>query len=185
MNAFAELRTAIQSTVRRPRLRLRAATASRWLTTSRPTLRASSIYVSDSNDPWFNLAFEDWIFRKTDPEERILYMYRNSPSVIVGRNQNPWKEINLARLRELDIPFVRRKSGGGTVYHDLGNTNYCVFVPRTEFDRKTNAELVTRGLNELDIDAYVNDRNDICVDGFKMSRWLVPQCIAEQNVREA
>ncbi|BGP53267.1 hypothetical protein JCM8202v2_000826 [Rhodotorula sphaerocarpa] len=99
---------------------------------------------------------------KTDPEQKILYMYRNSPSVIIGRNQNPWKEINLARLRDLDIPFVRRKSGGGTVYHDLGNTNYCVFVPRSEFDRKTNAELVTRGLNQLEIDAYVNDRNDIC-----------------------
>lgn len=57
------------------------------------------------------------------------------------------------------------------VYHqqDLGNTNYCVFVPRTEFDRKTNAELVVRGLQKLDLAAYVNERNDICVDGFKMS----------------
>ncbi|TKA57245.1 hypothetical protein B0A53_01201, partial [Rhodotorula sp. CCFEE 5036] len=96
------------------------------------------------------------LFRKTDPEQKILYLYRNSPSVIIGRNQNPWKEINLARLRELDIPFVRRKSGGGTVYHDLGNTNYCVFVPRTEFDRKTNAELVVRGLQNLDLAAYVS-----------------------------
>ncbi|KAG0655932.1 Biotin/lipoate A/B protein ligase, partial [Rhodotorula mucilaginosa] len=130
--------------------------------------KQTSIYVSDSHDPWFNLAFEDWLFRKTDPEQKILYLYRNSPSVIIGRNQNPWKEINLARLRELDIPFVRRKSGGGTVYHDLGNTNYCVFVPRTEFDRKTNAELVVRGLQNLDLAAYVNERNDICVDGFKM-----------------
>lgn len=52
---------------------------------------------------------------------------------------------------------------------DLGNTNYCVFVPRIEFDRKTNAELVVRGLQKLDLAAYVNERNDICVDGFKMS----------------
>ncbi|GAA5873916.1 hypothetical protein JCM3774_004038, partial [Rhodotorula dairenensis] len=145
---------------------------SRWLSTSASLLRPTStrpepsIYVSDSHDPWFNLAFEDWLFRKTDPDQKILYMYRNSPSVIIGRNQNPWKEINLARLRELGIPFVRRKSGGGTVYHDLGNTNYCVFVPRTEFDRKTNAELVARGLQTLDLAAYVNDRNDICIDGY-------------------
>ncbi|KPV76787.1 uncharacterized protein RHOBADRAFT_12541, partial [Rhodotorula graminis WP1] len=126
----------------------------------------SSIFVSDSHDPWFNLAFEDW---QTDPDRRILYLYRNSPSVIIGRNQNPWKEINLSQLRTLEIPFVRRKSGGGTVYHDLGNTNYCVFVPRTEFDRRSNAELVTTGLNSLGVPAYVNERHDICVDGFKMS----------------
>ncbi|BGP22044.1 hypothetical protein JCM10295v2_000921 [Rhodotorula toruloides] len=114
-----------------------------------PFLLLPSIYVSDSHDPWFNLAFEDW----TDPDQKVLYMYRNKPSVIIGRNQNPWKEIDLARLRQLGIPFVRRKSGGGTVYHDLGNTNYCVFVPRLEFDRKTNAELVTAGLKKLDLEA--------------------------------
>ncbi|GAA6008605.1 hypothetical protein JCM11491_003365 [Sporobolomyces phaffii] len=112
-----------------------------------------SIYVSESNDPHFNLAFEDWLFRKTDPSQRILYLYRNVPSVIIGRNQNPWKEINLARLTELGIPFVRRKSGGGTVYHDLGNTNYCVFVPRLEFNRNTNAALVASALNRLDVPA--------------------------------
>ncbi|GAA6048579.1 hypothetical protein NBRC10513_000655 [Rhodotorula toruloides] len=146
----------------------RSARHRRFLSSSTPSRSPPSIYVSDSHDPWFNLAFEDWLFRKTDPEQKILYMYRNEPSVIIGRNQNPWKEIDLARLRQLGIPFVRRKSGGGTVYHDLGNTNYCVFVPRLEFDRKTNAELVTAGLRRLDLEAYVNDRNDICVEGFKM-----------------
>ncbi|BGP59397.1 hypothetical protein NBRC10512v2_000691 [Rhodotorula toruloides] len=150
----------------------RSARHRRFLSSSTPSLSPPSIYVSDSHNPWFNLAFEDCetrLFRKTDPDQKILYMYRNDPSVIIGRNQNPWKEIDLARLRSLGIPFVRRKSGGGTVYHDLGNTNYCVFVPRLEFDRKTNAELVTNGLKKLDLEAYVNDRNDICVEGFKMS----------------
>ncbi|GAA5832831.1 hypothetical protein JCM3766R1_007058 [Sporobolomyces carnicolor] len=140
----------------------------RGFCTSR-AVESPNIYVSDSNDPHFNLAFEDWLFRKTDPSERILYLYRNVPSVIIGRNQNPWKEINLARLDELGIPFVRRKSGGGTVYHDLGNTNYCVFVPRLEFNRNTNAELVASALNRLDVPAFVNERNDICVEQFKMS----------------
>ncbi|GAA5984227.1 hypothetical protein JCM11641_005887 [Rhodosporidiobolus odoratus] len=128
-----------------------------------------SIYVSESTNPWFNLAFEDWLFRKTDPERKVLYLYRNSPSVIIGRNQNPWKEINLPALAALGIPFVRRKSGGGTVYHDLGNTNYCVFVPRLEFDRRTNAELVADGLQTIEIPASVNERNDIVVEGFKVS----------------
>ncbi|BGP13163.1 hypothetical protein JCM10213v2_001082 [Rhodosporidiobolus nylandii] len=138
-------------------------------TPARPGPEQPSIYVSTSHDPWFNLAFEDWLFRKTDPEQEILYLYRNAPSVIIGRNQNPWKEINLPALAALGIPFVRRKSGGGTVYHDLGNTNYCVFVPRLEFDRRTNAELVVEGLKTLEIPASVNERNDIVVDGFKVS----------------
>ncbi|KAI5476476.1 hypothetical protein MNV49_007723 [Pseudohyphozyma bogoriensis] len=99
----------------------------------------SAIYVSTSHDPHFNLAFEDWIFRKTDPESIVLYMYRNKPSVIIGRNQ------------------------------DLGNTNYCVFVPREQFERRVNAELVARALNELKVPAEVNERNDIVVEGFKMS----------------
>ncbi|SCZ91813.1 BZ3500_MvSof-1268-A1-R1_Chr5-3g08153 [Microbotryum saponariae] len=129
-----------------------------------------AIYVSKSHDPHFNLAYEDWLFRKTDSSIITLYMYRNTPSIIIGRNQNPWKEIDLHRSEHLGIPFVRRKSGGGTVYHDLGNTNYCVFVPRLEFERRTNAELVARALNNLGIEAYVNERNDICVDSFKMSR---------------
>ena len=52
---------------------------------------------------------------------------------------------------------------------DLGNTNYCVFVPRNDFERRTNADMVARALNSLDVQAYVNDRNDICVDKYKMS----------------
>jgi len=129
----------------------------------------TSVYISRSHDPWFNLAFEDWLFTKTDPGQVIMYLYRNEPSVIIGRNQNPWKEINMHRLKELGIPFVRRRSGGGTVYHDLGNLNYCVLVPRESFDRRVNAELVTRALNDLDVPAYVNERHDICVEDFKIS----------------
>ncbi|KAG0001116.1 Biotin/lipoate A/B protein ligase [Modicella reniformis] len=76
-------------------------------------------YLSKINDPWANLAFEEWLFRNSDPETYILFMYRNSKSVIIGRNQNPWKECNLKLLEQDSIPFVRRKSGGGTVYHYL------------------------------------------------------------------
>ncbi|KAG0238150.1 Biotin/lipoate A/B protein ligase [Actinomortierella wolfii] len=68
-----------------------------------------------------------------------------------------------------NVPFVRRKSGGGTVYHDMGNTNYSIMMPREVFDRKTNVELVCRALHELDIPAIVNDRHDIVLEGKKVS----------------
>ncbi|KAF8605374.1 Lipoyltransferase and lipoate-protein ligase [Ceratobasidium sp. AG-I] len=136
--------------------------------TARPQ---SNIFVSLSNDPYFNLSYEDWLFRHTDPSLPVLFMYRNKESVIIGRNQNPWKEINQTALRQSNIEFVRRKSGGGTVYHDLGNTNYSVMIPRETFDRNTNAELVASALNspEISILASVNERHDIVVQGKKVS----------------
>ncbi|KAG9006625.1 Biotin/lipoate A/B protein ligase [Tulasnella sp. JGI-2019a] len=129
---------------------------------------APKAFVSHSVCPYFNLALEDWIFRNTPPEIPLLLIYRNRPSVIIGRNQNPWKEINLEALHRLGIPFVRRRSGGGTVYHDLGNTNYSVLVPRATFARRPNAELVARAVQSLGPPALVNDRNDIVVEGFKI-----------------
>ncbi|KAG9093487.1 Biotin/lipoate A/B protein ligase [Ceratobasidium sp. UAMH 11750] len=76
-----------------------------------------NVFVSLSNDPYFNLSYEDWLFRHTEPSLPVLFMYRNRESVIIGRNQNPWKEINQTALRQSNIDFVRRRSGGGTVYH--------------------------------------------------------------------
>jgi len=75
------------------------------------------IYISTSTDPFFNLTLEDWLFRHSPPSSPLLLIYRDSPCVIIGRNQNPWTEINFTALRAARIPFIRRRSGGGTVYH--------------------------------------------------------------------
>ncbi|KAI9202523.1 Lipoyltransferase and lipoate-protein ligase [Polychytrium aggregatum] len=126
-------------------------------------------YVSNVVDPWMNLAFEEWLFRHTDPSVYILMLWRNSRCVVIGRNQNPWRECNLRLMERDNVPLVRRRSGGGTVYHDLGNSNYSIIMPREVFDRKTNAELVASALQSLDIPASVNERHDIVVDGKKVS----------------
>ncbi|TFK90850.1 hypothetical protein K466DRAFT_483951, partial [Polyporus arcularius HHB13444] len=136
-----------------------------------PSLRRSltshtpehSIYVSSSTDPYFNLSFEDWLFRHKSPEEPLLLLYRDDPCVVIGRNQNPWKEVNIRASRRTGIPFIRRHSGGGTVYHDLGNTNFSIHLPRGSFDRHATAQVVLRAVRSLGIDASVNDRNDVCV----------------------
>ncbi|KAF8312232.1 Lipoyltransferase and lipoate-protein ligase [Clavulina sp. PMI_390] len=131
--------------------------------------KGALVIESQSKDPFFNLSLEHWLFQTSETEQPILLFYRNSPSVIIGRNQTPWKEINLTALREAGIPFLRRRSGGGTVYHDEGNTNYSVMINGKHFDRRSHAEMVARGLVTLDIPAYVNERNDVTVDGFKIS----------------
>ncbi|KAF8450260.1 hypothetical protein L210DRAFT_2377354 [Boletus edulis BED1] len=135
-------------------------------TSLRPT---HSIYVSNSMNPYFNLTFEDWLFRFRPPNTPLLLLYRDAPCVVIGRNQNPWKEVNLTTSAAKGIPWIRRRSGGGTVYHDLGNTNYSIHVPRTTFDRTATANVVVRAVRALGVDAYVNERNDICVAGEKVS----------------
>lgn len=128
-----------------------------------------SIYLSTSTNPYFNLSLEDWLFRHAPQKEPLLLLYRDAPCVVIGRNQNPWKEVNLRAARAQGIPWVRRRSGGGTVYHDLGNTNFSIHVPRTTFDRGATAQVVLRAVRALGIDAGVNERNDICVGGEKAS----------------
>ncbi|KAI9467171.1 Lipoyltransferase and lipoate-protein ligase [Lactarius psammicola] len=145
-----------------------------------------SIYVSQSSDPYFNLTFEDWymptlrsvktrtelrrrLFKEKPTHEPLLLIYRDRPCVVIGRNQNPWKEVNFHELHCANIPFIRRRSGGGTVYHDMGNTNFSIHLPRGSFDRNVTAELVLRAVRSLNIDARVNERNDVCVGPYKMS----------------
>lgn len=84
--------------------------------------------MSTSTDPWFNLSYEDWyarpachtdtrLLRNTPVSQPLLFIYRNAQCVVIGRNQNPWKETTPRQLLADGIPLVRRRSGGGTVYH--------------------------------------------------------------------
>ncbi|KAF8214144.1 Lipoyltransferase and lipoate-protein ligase [Mycena galopus ATCC 62051] len=136
---------------------------------SRPEIQ-NSVFISQSTDPLFNLTFEDWLFRHSPPDKPLLFLYRNTPCVVIGRNQNPWKEANMQALRTRDVPLLRRRSGGGTVYHDLGNTNFSIHLARRAFDRHATSQLVLRAVMSLDVaQARLNDRNDICVADDKMS----------------
>ncbi|KAI0303928.1 hypothetical protein BC826DRAFT_980470 [Russula brevipes] len=143
----------------------------RLFSTSRasPLSAKHSIYVSQSSDPYFNLSFEDWLFKEKPIQEPLLLLYRDEPCVIIGRNQNPWKEVNFPALRRAGIPFIRRRSGGGTVYHDMGNTNFSIHLPRSSFNRHVTAQLVLRAVRSLGVDASINDRNDVCVGPYKVS----------------
>ncbi|KZF25805.1 lipoyltransferase [Xylona heveae TC161] len=146
---------------------------------TRPTSK-HQIYISRSLDPYLNLSIEHFLLQRTSPESVILFLYTNRPSIIIGRNQNPWVEVNLRLLNAAkndnndieteppslgDVWLVRRRSGGGTVFHDEGNVNYSVICPPAEFARDKHAEMVVRGLRNLGIDrARVNERHDIVLD---------------------
>ncbi|TPX08857.1 uncharacterized protein E0L32_009675 [Thyridium curvatum] len=136
-------------------------------------------YLSRSRDPYFNLSVEHYMLQNSHPDSTVLFCYANDPCVVIGRNQNPWVETNLARLRrngagsstagigeqEQPIRLVRRRSGGGAVFHDQGNLNWSVICPPPAFDRNKHAEMVVRALRGLGVPAArVNSRHDIVVD---------------------
>ncbi|XP_068626191.1 lipoyl amidotransferase LIPT1, mitochondrial isoform X2 [Battus philenor] len=131
-----------------------------------------SVFMSQSTDIYTNLALEDWMYRNMDfTNHHIMMVWRNEPTVVIGRHQNPWLEANISHLSEKDISLARRNSGGGTVYHDRGNLNITFFTPRERYDRKYNLELITRALYRgFGIKSDINKRDDIIVrDKYKIS----------------
>ncbi|KAL5517919.1 hypothetical protein EMCRGX_G003563 [Ephydatia muelleri] len=132
----------------------------RWASNA---IKEISVYKSTSHNVWVNLSFEDWILSKVDLTcRRILFLWRNSPCVVIGRHQNPWLETNIAVLRDKGVLLARRRSGGGAVYHDLGNMNCTVFTHRQDYDRERNLQLVCEALNRgWGLDLSVNKHHDI------------------------
>ncbi|CBF81314.1 hypothetical protein AN5732.2 [Aspergillus nidulans FGSC A4] len=129
------------------------------------------IYQSLSTDPYVNLSIEHFLLEKAPPDSSILFLYVNRPCVVIGRNQNPWLETNLQKLhndREESTKhsdgalLVRRRSGGGAVFHDAGNLNYSVISPRATFTRNKHAEMMMRALHRVGaVNTSVNERHDI------------------------
>jgi lipoyltransferase/lipoate-protein ligase len=127
----------------------------------------TQIYISRSRSPYLNLSIEHHLLTKSPADSTVLFLYTNKPSIIIGRNQNPWVECNHAAIRNSPLQplLVRRRSGGGTVWHDEGNVNYSVICPTEKFDRNRHAEMVVRALHSLGVQgAKVNERHDIVMN---------------------
>ena len=130
------------------------------------------LYIqNDSTDPRYNLALEEYVFKHLKFEEDFIMLWQNEPSVIVGKNQNTVEEINVDYVEQHGIHVVRRSTGGGAVYHDLGNLNYTFITKAdgTGIDFRKFTQPVIRVLNSLGVPAEFNSRNDIAIRGKKFS----------------
>lgn len=126
--------------------------------------RPLKIFLSDTFDPWFNLATEDWIFREMDPEQQVLFLWRNSETVVIGRFQNPWTECYTSLMEKDGVKLARRQSGGGAVFQDLGNTNFTFMSSKESYSKSRNYQIIINALKKFGINAYPSGRNDILVD---------------------
>lgn len=127
------------------------------------------VLISDTFDPWFNIATEDWIFRDmlscAELEEtQILFLWRNDNTVVIGRFQNPWTECNTKKMEEDNITLARRQSGGGAVFHDLGNTNFTFLSSKSSFDKGVNNKIITNAINSFGLKSFPSGRNDLLVE---------------------
>lgn len=125
-----------------------------------------------SNDPQYNLAFEEYCFKNLDKKEDYVILWINGPAIIVGKNQNTSEEVNAEYVRNNNIKVVRRVTGGGAVYHDLGNLNFSIITSASgseKIDFKKYNIPILKALEKLGINGELSGRNDMTIDGKKFS----------------
>jgi|SRR5690554_1710989 len=123
------------------------------------------------HDPYLNLAWEEYIFKHIHTTDDLFLLWQNTPSIIVGRNQNVFEEVNLDYIVKNHIPLIRRNSGGGTVYHDLGNLNFT-FITQSKGNinnYKRMTEKIRTALNKLNIPIEFIEKSDMKINNLKVS----------------
>ncbi|MEY8297969.1 MAG: lipoate--protein ligase [Emergencia timonensis] len=127
---------------------------------------------SNSTNPYFNLALEEYLFDSVPTDESCFMLWQNTNTIVIGKYQNAIEEINQAYVDENKISVVRRLSGGGAVYHDAGNLNLTFIVDAKEvsdFNFKVFVIPIIHALKKFGVQAAFNGRNDMTIDGKKFS----------------
>ena len=131
-----------------------------------------------STNPYYNMAFDEYCLESLPIDEPVFFLWQNRPAVIVGYNQEVNTEVNIDYLKEKGIDLVRRVTGGGAVYHDLGNLNYTIVGRSEDLERDypEYASIMMKALQALGVPAILSGRNDILVEGKKVSGFAKRVC---------
>lgn len=133
-------------------------------------MKAAKAYYTQNKDPYENLALEDALLRTLPEDGAALFLWQNDNCVVIGRGQNAWRECDCALLQAEGGKLARRATGGGAVYHDLGNLNFSIVVPEAEYSLPRQFGVLLSALSALGVKAALTGRNDIALsDGSKIS----------------
>lgn len=127
------------------------------------------VYCADGFDPYRNLATEEYLLESLEPDCCVLYLWQNQNTVVIGRNQNPWKECRTNLLEKDGGQLARRLSGGGAVFHDFGNLNFTFLVSEMDYDLDRQLRVIEEACHSLGIETERSGRNDILCQGRKFS----------------
>lgn len=134
-------------------------------------MKQALIIHATEHNPWFNLALEHFLMEQVEDNtwDAVFYLWQNDHTVVIGRNQNAWAECSTGQLEADGGHLARRSTGGGAVYHDLGNLNFSIILPRSVFNIDRNFDMIIQAVRSQGIDAERSGRNDILASGLKFS----------------
>lgn len=127
------------------------------------------LIIAKDNNPHYNLALEEEMLDSLPKDACLFYLWQNDKTVVIGKNQEANNECEYQKLEKAGGFLARRSSGGGAVYHDLGNLNFTFIMPKNMFSKERQLNVIVKALKKFGVNAQISGRNDILVNNFKFS----------------
>lgn len=127
------------------------------------------IIISNQSNPYLNIAVENYLLSLPSDGDITMYLWQNRRTVVIGQNQNPYSECNVEQLESDGGYLMRRKTGGGAVFHDLGNLNFSFIVPYEMYDQTRQFSVLQKAVAQYGLQTQVSGRNDVLCQGRKFS----------------